>query len=150
MEFSIVKAVGVCFYCSRTNRYLYLLRNDSKYPSTWGLAGGKSENKETLLETINRECTEELGSMPEYNRLVPIEKFTSIDTGFEYNTFWCEVDYEFIPDLNDEHVGYAWIRSGQWPKPLHPGLWNTVNLESIRDKMAVLESMPYHVPGGNK
>lgn len=149
MESSIVKAVGVWFYCVRTRRYLYLLRNDSKYPDTWGLAGGKVERDETLLAAINRECTEELGGMPEYFRLIPIEKFTSFDTGFEYNTFWCEVDYEFIPDLNEEHIGYAWIQSGKWPRPLHPGLWNTVNLEIIRDKMAALESIS-HGPGGNK
>lgn len=139
MEPGIVKAVGVWFYCVRSCRYLYLLRNDSKYPDTWGLAGGKVETDETLIAAVERECSEELGSMPEYQQLIPIEKFTSSDGGFEYHTFWCRVDHEFIPDLNHEHVGYAWIHSGRLPRPLHPGLRNTVNLDAIQKKIASLE-----------
>ena len=139
MESGIVKAVGVCFYCVRTRCYLYLLRNDSKYPDTWGLAGGKVQPTETLISAVERECAEELGSMPDYQQLIPIEKFTSSDGGFEYHTFWCRVDHEFIPELNYEHVGYAWIKSGRWPRPLHPGLWNTVNLDAIQKKITSLE-----------
>lgn len=139
METGIVKAVGVCFYCVRTRCYLYLLRNDSKYPDTWGLAGGKVEPTETLISAVERECAEELGSMPDYQQLIPIEKFTSSDGGFEYHTFWCKVDHEFIPELNYEHVGYAWIKSGRWPRPLHPGLWNTVTLDAIQKKITSLE-----------
>ena len=139
METGIVKAVGVCFYCVRTRCYLYLLRNDSKYPDTWGLAGGKVEPTETLISAVERECAEELGSMPDYQQLIPIEKFTSSDGGFEYHTVWCRVDHEFIPELNYEHVGYAWIKSGRWPRPLHPGLWNTVNLDAIQKKITSLE-----------
>ena len=98
MESHTVKAVGVWFYCGRTQRYLYLLRNDVKYPDTWGLTGGKVESGESLLEAVERECEEELGSVPDYERLIPIEKFTSPDGVFEYHTFWCRVDYEFVPD----------------------------------------------------
>jgi 8-oxo-dGTP pyrophosphatase MutT (NUDIX family) len=139
MDSCVVKAVGVWFYCVRTRCYLYLLRNDSKYPDTWGLAGGKVEPDETLITAVERECSEELGSMPEYQQLIPIEMFTSSDGGFEYHTFWCRVDHEFIPELNHEHVGYAWIHSGRLPRPLHPGLWNTVNLDAIQKKIASLE-----------
>jgi 8-oxo-dGTP pyrophosphatase MutT (NUDIX family) len=139
MDSCVVKAVGVWFYCVRTRCYLYLLRNDSKYPDTWGLAGGKVEPDETLITAVERECSEELGSMPEYQQLIPIEKFTSADGGFEYHTFWCRVDHEFIPELNHEHVGYAWVQSGRLPRPLHPGLWNTVNLDAIQKKIASLE-----------
>ena len=139
MDSCIVRAVGVWFYCVRTRCYLYLLRNDSKYPDTWGLAGGKVDPDETLIAAVERECSEELGSMPEYQQLIPIEKFTSSDGGFEYHTFWCRVDHEFIPELNHEHVGYAWIHSGRLPRPLHPGLWNTVNLDAIQKKISSLE-----------
>jgi 8-oxo-dGTP pyrophosphatase MutT (NUDIX family) len=103
------------------------------------LAGGKVEPEETLITAVERECAEELGSMPEYQQLIPIEKFTSPDGGFEYHTFWCRVDHEFIPELNHEHVGYAWVHSGRLPRPLHPGLWNTVNLDAIQKKIASLE-----------
>ena len=141
MESSVVKAVGVLFFCITTNRYLYLLRKDSKYPDTWGLAGGKVESGENLIAAVTRECTEELGSMPAVDQLIPIEKFTSSDSCFEYHTFWCRVETEFTPVLNSEHIGYAWIDSGHWPRPLHPGLWNTVNLDSIQNKIKILESV---------
>jgi 8-oxo-dGTP pyrophosphatase MutT (NUDIX family) len=72
-----LNAVGVWFYSVTTNRYLYLLRNDDRNPGTWGLPGGKAKSNETLLETITRECIEELGFWPTEIKLVPIEKFTS-------------------------------------------------------------------------
>jgi ADP-ribose pyrophosphatase YjhB (NUDIX family) len=40
MESSSVSAVGVWFYAIDTGRYLYLMRDDSKHPDTWGLPGG--------------------------------------------------------------------------------------------------------------
>ena len=139
MESSPVNAVGVWFYAQDTQRYLYLLRNDPRHPGTWGLPGGKIDNGETLIQAIERECREEMGSMPEYIRLAPLEKFTSADGGFAYHTFFCSVESEFAPVLNDEHVGWAWIASGHWPKPMHPGLWSTVNFGAVREKTSVME-----------
>lgn len=139
MEHSSVNAVGILFYSLETQRYLYLLRNDPRHPGSWGLPGGKMDVDETLIQTINRECQEEMGSMPEYVRLAPLEKFTSADGKFVYHTFFCSVVKEFIPALNDEHVGWAWIQSGHWPKPMHPGLWSTVNFEAVKDKVTAME-----------
>jgi 8-oxo-dGTP pyrophosphatase MutT (NUDIX family) len=118
---------------------LYLLRNDTRHPGSWGLPGGKVESNETLLGAMERECIEELGSMPEYQRLVPLEKFTSSDGQFEYNTWVCVVADEFVPVLNQEHMGYAWIDRGQWPRPMHPGLWSTVNIEAVQSKIDTVE-----------
>ena len=139
METSTVNAVGVWFYSINTQRYLYLLRNDPRHPNTWGLPGGKIENNETLVEAMTRECREELGFMPEYLRMVPLEKFTSADKGFAYHTFFCSVGKEFIPTLNEEHIGYSWITTGVWPKPMHPGLWSTVNFDAVRNKIVTIE-----------
>lgn len=139
MENSSINAVGVWFYSTSTQRYLYLLRNDPRHPNTWGLPGGKIESGETLIEAMNRECTEELGFVPEYIKLVPLEKFTSADQGFCYHTFFCTVDSEFIPTLNDEHIGWAWIASGTWPKPMHPGLWSTINFDAVKEKIESIE-----------
>ena len=131
--------MGVWFRSSATGRYLYLLRNDTRHPGSWGLPGGKVETGETLLGSMERECVEELGSMPEYQRLVPLEKFTSADGQFEYNTWVCVVANEFVPVLNNEHMGYAWIDRGQWPRPMHPGLWSTVNIEAVQSKIDTVE-----------
>lgn len=139
MESSAVNAVGVWFYAIDTGRYLYLMRDDPKHPDTWGLPGGRMESGETIIDTIKRECQEELGSMPEYIKLIPIEKFTTADQHFSYHTFFCCVAKEFVPQLNHEHTGWAWITSGTWPKPMHPGLWSTVNFDAVRDKISTIE-----------
>jgi hypothetical protein len=68
-----------------------------------------------------------------------LEKFTSADQAFEYHTWVCVVDTEFTPRLNYEHLGYAWIDAGTWPKPMHPGLWNTMNIDAVQSKISLLE-----------
>lgn len=140
MEPNLVKAVGIWFYTADTHRYLYLMRNDPKHPGSWGLPGGRVESGETLIEAMDRECREELGYMPEYSRMLPLEKFTTADLGFEYHTFFCIVRSEFQPILNHEHSGYAWIDSGIWPRPMHPGLWSTVNFQAVQNKITTIES----------
>lgn len=135
-----LNAVGIWFYSLDTQRYLYLMRNSTKHPGSWGLPGGKVESGESLLQAIERECREEIGCWPEYVRLVPLEKFTSPDERFIYHTFFCCLDREFLPRLNQEHIGYAWIDSSTWPKPMHPGLWNVVNMEVIKNKIDVIKN----------
>ena len=130
-----VDAVGVLFYSLSTHRYLFVLRNDPKHPESWGLPGGKIEHNESIMAAITRECQEELGVMPDYHKLIPIEKFTSADKNFNYHTFFCSVDGEFIPRLNHEHIGYAWIAAGSIPRPLHPGLYATIRIDAIKDKL---------------
>lgn len=136
-----MKAVGVWFWSLRTRRYLYLMRNDTRHPGSWALPGGKVETGETLLDGMRRECEEELGIFPEYLRLLPLEKFTTNDQEFEYHTWVCVIADEFIPVLNHEHHGYAWINNGHWPRHMHPGLWSTVNLESTQTKLSAIENM---------
>lgn len=126
-------AAGIFFYSKKTNRFLYLLRNDEKNSLSWGIPGGKLEEDETLSEGLIRECTEELGFFPNNAKLIPIQKF--INNNFSYHTFFSIVEEEFIPILNYEHYGYAWIDEGQFPKPLHPGLFSTINIDLVQEKI---------------
>lgn len=134
-----LQAVGVWIYSVATQRYLYLMRNDPKHPGSWGLPGGRMEAGESLRDAMFRECREELGFVPDFLRLIPLEKFTTADGQFCYHTFYCSIDREFVPNLNHEHLGYAWIDSGVWPRPLHPGLWSTVNFEAVQNKIRMVE-----------
>jgi 8-oxo-dGTP pyrophosphatase MutT (NUDIX family) len=127
---------GIFFYSKKTDRYLYLLRTDTKNPINWGIPGGKIESDETLLEGLARECEEEIGYFPKKAKLIPIQKF--VNHSFTYHTFFCAVANEFIPILNDEHCGYAWVGEGQYPKPLHPGLFSTVNFDIVQEKLNTL------------
>ena len=95
---------------------------------------------ESLLSAIERECQEELGYMPDFVNLSPLEKFTDAKSCFSYHTFFAVVQKEFVPRLNHEHLGYAWIAAGVWPKNMHPGLWNTVNFEAIAGKIELIRS----------
>ena len=130
---------GVFFYAENTERFLYLLRSDPKNQGNWGIPGGKIEKNETLYEGVKRECIEELNYFPTDAKLIPIQKF--INKQFVYHTFFCKIKDEFIPTLNEEHTGWAWISSGQWPKPMHPGLWSTVNFDAVKYKIETMERL---------
>lgn len=127
-------SAGLFFYCKSTGRFLYLLRSDANY--SWGVPGGKVEKNETLFEGLERECLEEIGHFPKDAKLIPIQKF--VNNNFTYHTFFCAVDEEFVPNLNNEHVGYAWIGDGQQPKPMHPGLFSTINIDIVKEKLSAL------------
>ena len=129
-------SAGIFFHSKSTKRYLYLLRTDNKNPGNWGIPGGKIEDGETLLEGLERECIEEIGFFSKGLKLIPIQKFTN--NTFTYHTFFSEVDNEFIPILNDEHCGYAWVGDNQYPKPLHSGVFNMVNFDVVQEKLKAL------------
>jgi len=124
---------GVFFYSKKTRRFLFLLRNDDKNPSYWGIPGGKIEKDETLFEGIERECIEEINYFPKDAKLIPIQKF--VNNTFVYHTFYCAVEEEFLPILNEEHCGYSWVILEKYPKPLHPGLFNTINFDVVQHKL---------------
>jgi 8-oxo-dGTP pyrophosphatase MutT (NUDIX family) len=126
-------SAGIFFYCSDTSRFLYLLRNDKA--ATWSIPGGKIERDEALLEGLRRECVEEM-QFSAITKLIPIQKF--VNNTFTYHTFFCAVENEFIPILNNEHCGYAWVGENQYPKPLHTGLFSTVNIDLVQEKLQAL------------
>ena len=137
MAIIINQSAGIFFYSKSTDRSLYLLRNESKNP-TWSIPGGKIEKNETLLDGLKRECQEEINYWDDDLKLVPIQKF--VNNTFAYHTFFCEVSEEFSPVLNDEHSGYAWVGSDKYPKPLHPGLYSTINIDNVVEKLSTLKN----------
>ena len=134
----INQSAGIFFYSKSTQRYLYLLRNENKNP-TWSIPGGKIEKNETLLSGLKRECQEEIAYWEDDFKLVPIQKF--VNNTFAYHTFFCEIEEEFFPILNDEHCGYAWVGNNRYPKPLHPGLFSTINIDTVVEKLKALQSL---------
>lgn len=139
MDAGVVEGVGSFIYCTQTHRYLFLLRDQSKYSGTWGLPGGKVDLGEQPLTSLEREIQEELGGVIPGAKIIPIEKFTSDNGNFIYHTYLIPVEEEFVPILNAEHRGYCWVALEDHPKPLHPGVWRTISFKSVSDKIKTLE-----------
>jgi ADP-ribose pyrophosphatase YjhB (NUDIX family) len=132
---------GALFYALDTSRLLLLHRTQSKQSNVWGIVGGTNEGIETPWEGLRREIKEEIGSLPEIKKTIPLETFVSNDDHFNFHTYLCVVEKEFIPVLNDEHDGYAWVSFGNWPKPLHQGLKNTLTSKINKEKLKTVFKM---------
>jgi 8-oxo-dGTP pyrophosphatase MutT (NUDIX family) len=131
---------GALIYSAATKRYLFLLRNQKRHAGSWGLVGGGVEPGESPAQALQREIVEEIGAI-NINKIIPLEKFTSDNNNFEYHTYLITVNDEFVPQLNDEHRGYAWTAINDHPKPLHPGVWRTFSFKSIIDKIKTVETV---------
>lgn len=137
----MIEGTGALIYSISTKRFLFVLRNGAGYSGTWALPGGKINSGETVSQALFREIKEELGGVIHGAKLYPIEKFTSENKKFSYHTFLIPVDEEFIPVLNNEHKGYAWCRIEDYPKPLHPGVWRTINFNEVINKLDVIQKL---------
>lgn len=133
---------GGLFLARDTKRFLLLHRTQGRTAGTWGFVGGKKEPSDaTPFEALKREIEEEIGSVPAIKKTIPLELFTSNDQNFQYNTYVVIVENEFIPVLNEEHSGYAWVNYDQWPKPLHQGVKNSLNNRVVKAKLELLLEM---------
>jgi len=135
----INQSVGALFLSKKTSRYLFVLRSGAKYDSTWAFVGGKVEKNETEFTALQREIVEEIGFMPLVLKTIPVEKFTNSKNNFTYTTYVCLIEEEFVPKLNEQHKGYAWSKLDSWPKPLHPGVFTTFQVDEIISKIKTIE-----------
>lgn len=132
---------GALFYTLKTKRFLLLYRKSSKRSEQWGIVGGTNEAEETPWIGLKREIEEEIGFLPEIKKTIPLETFISSDAHFQFHTYLCVIEEEFIPKLNSEHDGYAWVGFNNWPKPLHQGLRNTLSSKINRAKLETVFKM---------
>lgn len=131
---------GALFYTLDTKRFLFLHRANGKTSDLWGLVGGTNEGCETPWEGLKREIHEEIGEVV-IKKTIPLETFISNDSRFLFHTYLCVVEQEFLPTLNHEHNGYAWVDFGKWPKPLHHGLKNTLTNKTNIAKLETVFKM---------
>jgi 8-oxo-dGTP pyrophosphatase MutT (NUDIX family) len=137
----LFKACGAMILSNKTKRLLFLLRDNDSHSNTWGLVGGKVEDNETIMQGLLREIQEELGTRLNISKTIPLELFRSDDGNFEYHTFVCLIEEEFIPTLSDEHKGYCWCDVNSFPKPLHPGLWSSLTNHDIQQKLNTVKEI---------
>ena len=119
----MITASGCLFLAIDTGRVMLQQRSsNSSHPRTWGFFGGKGEKAERPIQTLLRELEEEIGLLPGVEKVYPLNNFVSPDKKFIYNTFVVAVYEEFVPVLNNESDGFCWVKIGNWPRPLHPGV----------------------------
>jgi len=125
---------GALFYAKSTRRFLLLQKATGKHRGTWGLVGGTNIEGETAWQGLQREISEEVGDIPVI-KTIPLETFVSNDSVFNFHTYLCVIDNEFIPTLSSEHQGWAWCTVDGAPKPLHQGLRSSFSNKTIRTKL---------------
>ena len=129
---------GALFYAKSTKRFLLLQKATGKHTGTWGLVGGTIITGETPWQGLQREITEEIGSMPAVIKTIPLETFVSNDKVFNFHTYLCVIENEFVPTLSAEHMGWTWSTIEWAPKPLHQGLRNSFSNKIIRTKLQTI------------
>jgi len=139
MENSVIKEKIICsgalIYAKNTHRFLLLQKARGKHEGTWGLVGGTTIEGENPWQGLQREIVEEIGHMPDIKKTIPLETFVSNDSIFNFHTYLCVVETEFVPTLSNEHCGWAWAIMDQVPKPLHQGLRNSLSNRAVRTKL---------------
>ena len=68
-------------------------------------------------------------------KIVPIELYLSEDRGFEYGTYVCVVEDEFLTTASPT---ICWAELDYLPKQLHSGLKATLNNQIIRTKIETI------------
>ncbi len=126
---------GALIFSKTTKRFLLLQKKQGKHSHTWGLVGGTNNHNETAWQGLQREITEEIGHFPDIKKTIPLEKFVSNDSLFNFHTFFCVVDKEFIPIISDEHLAWGWFDLLALPKPLHKALDLSLRNKIIQTKI---------------
>lgn len=134
-ERELIVCSGALFYAKSTQRFLLLQKAEGKHRGTWGLVGGTNIDGENPWQGLQREIIEEIGSVPNILKTLPLETFVSNDKVFNFHTYLCVIENEFVPVLSDEHCGYAWATVDLAPKPLHQGLRSSLGNKTIRTKL---------------
>jgi 8-oxo-dGTP pyrophosphatase MutT (NUDIX family) len=135
----VIHAAGILF-TTPDRKALFLLRgHGGDFPLQWCLPGGKLEDGETPEQAAEREADEECGSIPDGIQTY-LCRSQAISAGVDPNgvsgepgqagagetvdftTFHRRINEQFLPQQDDEHIGYCWAPYEQPPQPLHPGV----------------------------
>ena len=111
---------GLLFLAKTTGRILLVLEDTKWTVPTFARSSTLLADASTLLENYHT------------GRILPIELYLSEDKGFEYGTYVCVVDEEF---LTNAAPTICWAVLDYLPKQLHSGLKATLNNSLIRTKI---------------
>lgn len=113
---------GLLFLSSNTGRILLILEDQKWTVPTFPRSTNLLDDARPLISSLyNKEA-----------RVLPIELYLSEDRGFEYGTYVCLVNEEFLPTSVQT---IAWSNLNYLPKQLHAGLKATLNNPITRTKI---------------
>ena len=119
------KRVGLLYLSLSTRRILLILENDKWTVPTFSKEKSVIEDSQDVQEKFSQ------------GKILPIELYLSKDKGFEYGTYICLVNDEF---LTQTVPTFCWADLDYLPKNVHVGLKSTLNNNLIRTKIeTVLE-----------
>ena len=119
------KRVGLLYLALSTRRILLILENEKWTVPTFSRMNSVIEDSKDIQEKFAK------------GRILPIELYLSKDKGFEYGTYICLVEEEF---LTVNAATLCWSDMDYLPKNVHTGLRSTLNNNLIRTKIeTVLE-----------
>jgi len=119
------KRVGLLYLSLSTRRILLILENDKWTVPTFSKEKSVIEDSQDVQEKFA------------VGKILPIELYLSKDKGFEYGTYICLVNDEF---LTKTVPTFCWCDLNYLPKNVHAGLKSTLNNNLIRTKIeTVLE-----------
>jgi hypothetical protein len=119
---------GLLFLSKSSSRILLILEDQKWTVPTFPRSSTLLDDAQQLLSTYSM------------GRILPIELYLSEDRGFEYGTYVCLTDNEFLTVASQT---ICWASFDCLPKNLHSGLKTTLNNPLIRakiDTIMVLEN----------
>jgi hypothetical protein len=114
---------GLLFLAKTTGRVLLILEESKWTVPTFARQGPLLQDASELMLGYNQ------------GRILPIELYLSKDRGFEYGTYVCLVEEEF---LTMSASTICWSQLNNLPKQLHAGLKTTLNNAVIRTKIETI------------
>jgi hypothetical protein len=114
---------GLLFLSKKTGKIFLILENERWTLPTFSRKDTLLNDAQHLLDNYSQ------------GKIVPIELYLSEDKGFEFGTYICIVDKEFVIDHS---ITFCWANLKLLPKQLHAGLKTTLNNQIIKTKIETI------------
>jgi len=114
---------GLLFLSKKTGRILLILEDQKWTVPTFSREKSLLDDADFLLKDYSK------------GKILPIELYTSRDNGFEFGTYVCLVEEEFLSTVPES---LAWCNLNKLPKNIHIGLKNTLSSSVIKTKLETI------------
>lgn len=114
---------GLLFLAKKSGKIFLILENERWTLPTFSRKDTLLNDAQYLLDNYSQ------------GKIVPIELYLSEDKGFEFGTYICIVDKEFVVDNS---ITFCWANLKFLPKQLHIGLKTTLNNQIIKTKIETI------------